>query len=121
MPTPLAPSSITKAYVGATIFDGESLHTDHALALLRHGVFDVVPVAALPTGCPIERLDGGMITPTFVDLQVNGGGGVMFNDDQSVDTLRIIAAAHARTGTGAILPTLITDTPARSRRHRCSR
>ncbi|AKS46634.1 N-acetylglucosamine 6-phosphate deacetylase [Octadecabacter temperatus] len=114
MPTLLTPSTVTKAYIGAAIHDGETLHADHALALLKHGVFDVVPVAALPNDCPLEKLDGGIITPAFVDLQVNGGGGVMFNDDQSVDTLRTIAAAHAQTGTGAILPTLITDTPART-------
>ncbi len=60
-------------------------------------------------------LDGGLITPGFVDLQVNGGGGVMFNDDQSVETLRTIAEAHATTGTHALLATLITDTPERTR------
>lgn len=114
MPTPLTPSRITKAYVGALIQDGDALRADHALAILQHGVFRVVPIAALPIGCPIEQLDGGVITPAFVDLQVNGGGGVMFNDDQSLDALRTIAAAHASTGTGAILPTLITDTPART-------
>ena len=52
-----------------------------------------------------------IVFPGFVDLQVNGGGGVMFNDAPSVDTLRIIAEAHASLGTSAFLPTLITDTP----------
>ena len=51
----------------------------------------------------------------FVDVQVNGGGGVMFNDDQSVEALRTIAAAHASIGTAAVLPTLITDTPVRTK------
>ncbi len=114
MPTQLTPSNVAKAYVGAVIHDGEILHENHALVVLTHGVFDVVPIAALPASYPMETLDGGIITPAFLDLQVNGGGGVMFNDDQSVDTLRTIAAAHAQTGTGAILPTLITDTPART-------
>lgn len=63
----------------------------------------------------METLGGGVIVPGFVDLQVNGGGGVMFNDHQDVATLRTIAQAHASTGTVAILPTLITDTHARTR------
>ena len=55
-------------------------------------------------------LGGGILAPGFVDLQVNGGGGVMLNDDQSVEAIRTICAAHARFGSTAILPTLITDT-----------
>jgi len=61
-----------------------------------------------------RTLNGGYLTPGFVDLQVNGGGGVMFNDQQSVEALSTIAQAHAKTGTHAWLATLITDTPARS-------
>lgn len=103
------------AYVGAAIHDGTRLH--HGSALLCES--DVVAAIAepndLPERCIIHKLDGGFLTPGFVDLQVNGGGGVMFNDDQSVAALRTIANAHAATGTRALLPTLITDTPARSR------
>ena len=56
-------------------------------------------------------LDGGWLLPGFIDTQVNGGGGVLFNDDISVDAIRAIGAAHARYGTTAFLPTLISDTP----------
>ncbi|PHR95289.1 MAG: N-acetylglucosamine-6-phosphate deacetylase [Blastopirellula sp.] len=107
-------SGITKAYVGARIHDGQALHDNHALAVGHDGSFSIQPVDSLPPGCPTKILRGGLITPGFVDLQVNGGGGVMFNDDQSVDTLRTIADAHATTGTQALLPTLITDTPERT-------
>ncbi|MDO6589987.1 N-acetylglucosamine-6-phosphate deacetylase [Loktanella sp. D2R18] len=107
-------SGVAKAYLGAQIFDGQTLHDDHALVVGGDGNLSVVPRQALPEGCPITHLAGGVIAPRFVDLQVNGGGGVMFNDDQSVAALRVIAQAHATTGTGAILPTLITDTPART-------
>lgn len=55
-------------------------------------------------------LDGHLLLPGFIDVQVNGGGDALFNDDPSVDTLRIIAAAHRRFGTTGLLPTLITDT-----------
>ncbi|MDN5787526.1 N-acetylglucosamine-6-phosphate deacetylase [Pseudorhodobacter sp.] len=100
-----------KAFVGADIFDGQTLHHGMAL-LLENGVFR--GIAAVDSTDPAARvmLDGGTISPGFVDLQVNGGGGVMFNDHQTVAALETIARAHASTGTAAILPTLITDTPA---------
>ena len=107
-------SEITKAFTGAQIHDGERLHNGMALAVTGAGL-SVISPDALPEGCPTEVLLGGLIAPGFVDLQVNGGGGVMFNDDQSVDALAEIAKAHGGTGTQAILPTLITDTPARTR------
>ena len=49
--------------------------------------------------------------PGFIDTQVNGGGGVLFNDDINVDAIAAIGAAHARFGTTAFLPTLISDSP----------
>ena len=62
-----------------------------------------------------ERIDVAethVLAPGFVDLQVNGGGGVLFNDAPDPATLRRIAAAHAEAGTTAILPTLISGTRA---------
>ena len=98
------------AVAGARIFDGEAWHDDAAL-IVRDGVVDeIAPAAGLPAALPVERLAGGMLVPGFVDLQVNGGGGVMLNDRQDVDTIRAICAAHARFGTTALLVTLITDT-----------
>ena len=58
-------------------------------------------------------LDGGWVMPGFIDTQVNGGGGVLFNDATSVDGIAAITAAHARYGTTALLPTLISDSPDR--------
>lgn len=55
-------------------------------------------------------LAGGWLLPGFIDTQVNGGGGVLFNNALTVDGLATIAAAHARFGTTALLPTLISDT-----------
>lgn len=98
------------AYTGADIFDGTNRHSGQAL-LVQRGV--IIGIGEVPDGAEIHVLKGGVIAPGFVDLQVNGGGGVLFNDDQSVATLKTIAQAHARLGTTAFLPTLITDTPAR--------
>jgi N-acetylglucosamine-6-phosphate deacetylase len=53
-------------------------------------------------------LGGGLLLPGFIDLQVNGGGGVLFNDAPSVESIRAIGAAHRRFGTTAFLPTLIS-------------
>ncbi|WP_299960749.1 N-acetylglucosamine-6-phosphate deacetylase [uncultured Roseobacter sp.] len=104
-----------RALTGADIFDGRHLHTGKVF-LLDGGIFrGIVALDAVPADFEEEALPGGTILPGFVDLQVNGGGGVMFNDATSPDGLRVIAEAHATTGTRALLPTLITDTPARTR------
>ena len=54
-------------------------------------------------------LDGLHLLPGFVDAQVNGGGGVLFNNAPTVEAIATIAAAHRRFGTTALLPTLISD------------
>jgi N-acetylglucosamine-6-phosphate deacetylase len=64
---------------------------------------------ALPADLSIERVDGGALIPGFVDTQVNGGGGVLFNDEPTVAGITKIAEAHRRFGTTALLPTLISD------------
>jgi len=51
----------------------------------------------------------GLLVPGFIDLQVNGGGGVLFNDTPSVDNIKSIISAHIQFGTTAMMPTLITD------------
>ena len=98
------------AYQGVEIYDGSALRGDHAV-LVRKGVVEgVVPLAEVPGEAVVEDLGGGILCPGFVDLQVNGGGGVMLNSDPSVETLEIMARAHAGLGATTILPTLITDT-----------
>jgi len=59
----------------------------------------------------IEARDvgGRLLLPGFIDIQVNGGGGVLFNDSPSVESIRAIGAAHRRYGTTGFLPTLISD------------
>lgn len=57
----------------------------------------------------IHDLEGALLLPGFVDCQVNGGGGVLFNDEPSVETIEAIGGAHRRFGTTAFLPTLISD------------
>jgi len=106
-------TAISRAFVGARIHDGVDLHDNHAFVVYADRSRGITPRGDLPSDCRTEKLPGGIIAPGFVDLQINGGGGVMFNDDQSVEALRTIATAHASIGTAAVLPTLITDTPER--------
>jgi N-acetylglucosamine-6-phosphate deacetylase len=56
-----------------------------------------------------QNLNGNLLLPGFIDTQVNGGGGVLFNDDPSVEAIRAIGTAHRRFGTTGFLPTLISD------------
>jgi N-acetylglucosamine-6-phosphate deacetylase len=62
-----------------------------------------------PGDAEIVDLGGKMLLPGFIDTQVNGGGGRLFNDDPSVETIRVIAETHRRYGTTGLLPTLISD------------
>ncbi|WP_050526605.1 N-acetylglucosamine-6-phosphate deacetylase [Pseudorhodobacter aquimaris] len=104
-----------RAYIGADIFDDTCLHSGMAI-LLEGDVFrGIVPKGDIPAGFSQIALKGGTLMPGFVDLQVNGGGGVMFNGQTSTKGLAAIAQAHATTGTRALLPTLITDTAERTR------
>lgn len=100
------------AWSGARIFDGERIVAGHAV-LAEHGtVLGVVPAGEIPSHAGRIPLDGGLLTPGFIDLQVNGGGGVMLNDAPATGAMATIADAHRRFGTTALLPTLITDTEA---------
>jgi N-acetylglucosamine-6-phosphate deacetylase len=73
------------------------------------GIVVAVQAPAGPSACDAEiDLDGGWLLPGLIDAQVNGGGGVLFNDATSVEGIEAIGAAHARLGTTAFLPTLIS-------------
>lgn len=97
------------ALTGARVFDGSAMR-DASAVLIRDGkVVDLVPETAIPSDAQRRDLAGGVLAPGFIDLQVNGGGGVMLNDGPSPERMAAIAAAHRPFGTTALLPTLITD------------
>lgn len=98
------------AITGARIFDGLLWHDGQSLLLDGGTVTGILPENDLPAGTETTAAQGQLLVPGFIDLQVNGGGGVMLNDRQDVDAIRTICAAHAQFGTTALLPTLITDT-----------
>lgn len=80
-----------------------------ARLVLDGGRIVAVEEAAAGGADQVLDLQGGYLLPGFVDTQVNGGGGVLFNDCPTVDGVAAIAAAHARFGTTSLLPTLISD------------
>jgi N-acetylglucosamine-6-phosphate deacetylase len=90
-----------------SVFDGERLGGGLALRLDGGRVADLAPLDPSMRARPLP----GTVTPGFVDLQVNGGGGVLLNAEPTVAGMEAIAAAHRALGTVAILPTLITDAP----------
>jgi N-acetylglucosamine-6-phosphate deacetylase len=96
---------------GARIFDGEDWHDGKTLLVSEGTVEGIVASSVVPASAETVDLAGGFLAPGFIDLQVNGGGGAMLNDDPSVETIRRICAAHAPFGTTCLLPTLITDSP----------
>jgi N-acetylglucosamine-6-phosphate deacetylase len=97
------------AIVGARVLTDRTWQDDHAV-ILRSGKIDSITLATeIPSHAVVHQLDGGMLVPGFIDTQVNGGGGVLFNDQPTVDGIIAIAKAHRRFGTTAMLPTLISD------------
>src|SRR5256885_13916353 len=76
-------------------------------------VIDDGRIAAIGEDAPdnVEQvdLDGQLLLPGLIDVQINGGGGRLFNDDPSVETIAVMAAAHRRFGTTGLLPTPISD------------
>jgi N-acetylglucosamine-6-phosphate deacetylase len=95
---------------GARIFDGESFLDDHALVVEGERIAAIVPYAERPQGVA-QDLAGGLLAPGYIDVQVNGGGGVLFNEDPTPEAIARIAAAHRKHGTVGLLPTLVTDAP----------
>lgn len=98
------------ALIAPQIFTGKEWLVDHAVLVDRGRIVGLCPIADIPPAYETHDGGGDVLAPGFVDLQVNGGGGVLFNEETNVTGIAKIAAAHRRFGTVAMLPTLITDT-----------
>jgi N-acetylglucosamine-6-phosphate deacetylase len=95
----------------ARILAGDEFRDDLAVVIEDGRISALLPDAAPQLGHAAEQVDlgGGWLLPGFIDVQVNGGGGALFNNTPDVAALRTIAQAHRRFGTTAMLPTLISD------------
>ena len=91
------------------IMIGNEIVAGRAVIVCDKTIEAVVPDNELPAGISCHDLNGELLAPGFIDTQVNGGGGVLFNDAPTVETIKTIAAAHRRFGTTGIFPTLISD------------
>ena len=107
----MTPPSALLALSARRIFDGEQLLEGRAVLIRDGRIVDTLAESDIPGDARTQHLGDGLLAPGFIDLQVNGGGGVIFNDTLSLEGLRTIAAAHRRFGTTGMLPTLISDKP----------
>jgi N-acetylglucosamine-6-phosphate deacetylase len=99
------------AILADRVFDGHRWHAGAAVMVRDGRIAGLETWGDVPKDWPQTRLPAAtFVAPGFIDLQVNGGGGVLLNDQPTADGMRAIARAHRRFGTTACLPTLITDT-----------
>jgi len=95
------------------IFTGHKILDNHAVVIADGLIERVCPLEDLPAGIETRDVGGAIVAPGFIDLQLNGCGGVQFNDDIaaiSVETLQIMQKANEKSGCTSFLPTLITST-----------
>jgi N-acetylglucosamine-6-phosphate deacetylase len=103
-------SSTRHAILAHQLFDGETEHHEAAVVIEDELIAAVIPRFDLSSSIPIHKLpEGVLLAPGFIDIQVNGGGDALFNDQPTPETILTIAAAHRKFGTTALLPTLISD------------
>ena len=98
-----------KAITGSKLFDGKEFIEQKALLIDDQHIAGIVNEEAIPTDFKVQKLDGGILSPGFIDLQVNGGGGKLFNNSPDKESLNTIISAHQYFGTTSIMPTVISD------------
>lgn len=98
------------ALIGAKIFDGEQFLENRAVIVENDKIIAIESVDQLDASLETIELNGGILAPGFIDLQVNGGGGAFFTNEPTPDAVKTMLNGHRPTGTTAMLPTLISDT-----------
>ncbi|MGL5949519.1 MAG: N-acetylglucosamine-6-phosphate deacetylase [Aeromonas sp.] len=97
------------ALTNATLYTGHEVVTGMAVVIDGEIIAAITPEANLPADMPRTDLNGANLTAGFIDVQLNGCGGVMFNSQITEATLATMQAANLRSGTTSFLPTLITS------------
>jgi N-acetylglucosamine-6-phosphate deacetylase len=98
-----------QAITGSKLFNGIDFIEHKALLIEDQYIAGIVNEDAIPTDFQVKKLDGGILSPGFIDLQVNGGGGKLFNNSPDKESLNTIISAHQYFGTTSIMPTVISD------------
>ena len=102
---------VTSAVSADRLFDGEVWLDDHGLLLAGARIEALLPRKDIPGDVPHTDLGNTCLAPGLIDIQVNGGGGTMLNNDPSAAGVACIARAHRQFGTTGLAPTVISDTP----------
>ena len=97
------------AITGAKIFSDHKLLDNKALLIDGENIIGIVAKNDIPDNIKIKQLNGGILSPGFIDLQVNGGGGKLFNNSSDKESLDQIIKAHQHFGTTSLMPTVISD------------
>jgi N-acetylglucosamine-6-phosphate deacetylase len=98
------------AVAARTLFDGVNLRKNAAVLIRGEQIVGIFGRDEISSSVPVQELpDTIWLAPGFIDIQVNGGGDLLFNDATTPETIQAIAQAHRRFGTTALLPTLISD------------
>jgi N-acetylglucosamine-6-phosphate deacetylase len=97
------------ALINARLLLDQGFETGRAVVIEGKRIASVPLERDVPAGAERVDLEGATLVPGFIDVQVNGGGGALFNDAPTVETIATIGAAHRRFGTTGFLPTLISD------------
>lgn len=98
-----------QALVNARVLVDGEIVAGRAVLIDGSRIAAAVAADCIPADCEIIDVGGGILAPGFIDIQVNGGGDRLFNDDPSIETIAAIGAAHRKFGTTGFLPTLISD------------
>jgi N-acetylglucosamine-6-phosphate deacetylase len=112
VPAPFEPPAAGSWWLRpAQLFDGTRMRSGVALRIESGRITEMAEASeAGAERAPVWQSES-IACPAFVDLQVNGGGGVLLNNTPTPEAVAAIAAAHRKGGTGAWLPTLVTTTP----------
>lgn len=103
------------AISAARIFNGETMLREHAVVVEGERIAGVIETAKLAAGINRINREDGILAPGFIDIQVNGGGGVLLNNAPGRAAIDTMTSAHRRYGTTAMMPTIVSDTPNRQR------
>ena len=93
------------------IYTGHEILDDHAIIVANGLIERICPLADVPANVEQRSVNGAILAPGFIDVQLNGCGGVQFNDTAeavTVETLEIMQKANEKSGCTNYLPTLIT-------------
>src|SRR3569623_2414491 len=103
------PSSAARFTIAAPqLFDGTAMRGP-AWVTISAGCIEEITYDSAPPGETVALPADSVLAPGFIDIQVNGGGGVLLNDQPNEDGVRRIVEAHRKMGTTGCLPTLIPD------------